>query len=173
MPVLYVSHAADEVARLADHLVLLDAGRVRASGPLADLRARLDLASGAGGEADAIIECRVAAHDAIFHLTYLEFAGGRLSVPRHDLPIGHAVRLRVLARDVSITLERQTATSILNIFPAVVDDLVDESAAQMLVRLSVAGTPVLARITRKSANALALARGRQAYVQVKAVALLA
>ncbi len=173
MPVLYVSHAADEVARLADHLVLLDAGRVRASGPLAALRARLDLASGAGNEADAIVECRVAAHDEAFHLTYLEFAGGRVSVPHHALPIGHAVRLRVLARDVSVTLAPQTGTSILNIFPAVVEELAEESAAQLLVRLSVAGTPVLARITRKSASVLALAPGKPAYVQVKAVALLA
>jgi molybdate transport system ATP-binding protein len=172
MPVLYVSHAADEVARLADHLVLLDAGRVRASGPLAALRARLDLASGAGNEADAIVECRVAAHDEAFHLTYLEFAGGRVSVPHHALPIGHAVRLRVLARDVSITLAPQTGTSILNIFPAVVEELAEESAAQLLVRLSVAGTPVLARITRKSASVLALAPGKPVYAQVKSVALL-
>ena len=173
MPVLYVSHAADEVTRLADHLVLLDSGHVRAAGALAELRARLDLASGAGSAADAIIECRVAAHDEVFHLTYLDFAGGRVSVPHHGLSVGHRVRLRVLARDVSITLEPQTGTSILNIFPAVVEQLAEESAAQLLVRLSIAGTPVLARITRKSASLLALAPGKPVYVQVKAVALLA
>ncbi len=139
MPVLYVSHAADEVARLADHFVLLEAGRVRAVGPLGEVRARLDLAADWGSEADTIIACRVAAHDEDFHLTYLDFAGGRISVARHDLPVGHAVRLR---------------------------------AAQLLVRLSVGGTPVLARITRKSASLLDLVPGKRVYAQVKSVALL-
>ncbi|MCU0767524.1 MAG: molybdenum ABC transporter ATP-binding protein [Gammaproteobacteria bacterium] len=173
MPVLYVSHSAEEVARLADHLVLLDAGRVRASGPIAELRARLDLARGTGSDADAIVDCRVAGHDDAFHLSYLDFPGGRVSVPRHDLPVGRAVRLRVLARDVSVTLAPQTGTSILNIFPAVVEELAEESAAQLLVRLGVGGTPLLARITRKSAALLDLAPGRAVYAQVKAVALLA
>jgi molybdate transport system ATP-binding protein len=173
MPVLYVSHGAEEVARLADHLVLLEAGRVRAAGPLAALRSRLDLAADWGSDADAIIEGRVAAHDGAFHLTYLDFAGGRISVPQHQLPIGHPVRLRVLARDVSITLAPQTGTSILNIFPAAIEELAEESAAQLLVRLSVGGTPLLARITRKSASLLSLAPGKPVCVQVKAVALMA
>lgn len=172
MPVLYVSHAPDEVARLADHLVLLEAGRVRASGALRDLRARLDLARDLGAEADAVVEARVAGHDEAFHLTYLDFPGGRISVVRNGAPAGHTARLRVLARDVSITLERQTATSILNIFPAVVESLAEESPAQILVRLDLGGTPLLARITRKSADTLQLAPGKLVYAQVKAVTLV-
>jgi len=172
MPVLYVSHASDEVARLADHLILLNAGQVRASGPIAELLTRLDLAREQGAEAEAIIEARVAGHDEHFHLSYLEFTGGRFSVARHALAIGHNTRLRVLARDVSITLQPQTGTSILNIFPAVIDDLAQTGPAQMLVRLDIAGVPLLARITRKSANVLALTPGKQVYAQIKAVALL-
>jgi molybdate transport system ATP-binding protein len=172
MPVLYVSHAPDEVARLADHLVLLDAGRVRMSGRLAELRARLDIARDLGAEADVIIEAQVAAHDDTYHLSYLDFTAGRFSVIRNDLPIGQRARLRVLARDVSITLQAQAGTSILNIFPAVVEALGEDGAAQLLVRLDLAGTPLLARITRKSAAALDLVRGKRVYVQVKAVALL-
>ena len=172
MPVLYVSHAPDEVARLADHLVLLDSGQVRAAGPIGELLTRLDLPREQGAEAEAIIEARIAAHDERYHLSYLDFAGGRFSVARNALPIGHSARLRVLARDVSITLQPQTGTSILNIFPASIDDLIEEGPAQMLVRLDIAGVPVLARITRKSASVLALAPGKQVYAQVKAVALL-
>ncbi|MGA8259571.1 MAG: molybdenum ABC transporter ATP-binding protein [Arenicellales bacterium] len=171
MPVLYVSHAPDEVARLADHLVLLDAGRVHAAGPLHVLRARLDLARDLGGEADSVVEARVAAHDETFHLSYLEFPGGRISVTGNDLPIGRKVRLRALARDVSITLTAQTGTSILNIFPAVVKELAEDGPAQVLARLDVGGTPLLARITRKSATALDLAPGKPVYAQVKAVTL--
>jgi molybdate transport system ATP-binding protein len=172
MPVLYVSHAPDEVARLADHLVLLDNGAVRACGPLRELRTRLDLARDLGAEADAVVEARVAAHDEDFHLSYLDFSGGRFSITRYDLPVGRAVRLRILARDVSITLEPQRGTSILNIFPAVIEELAEEGAALMLVRLDLAGTPILAMITRKSAEALALGPGKQVYAQVKSVALL-
>lgn len=172
MPVVYVSHAPDEVARLADYLVLLDAGRVRAAGPIGELLTRLDLAREQGAEAESIIEAKVAGHDEVYHLSYLDFAGGRFSVARHALPIGHHARLRVLARDVSITLQPQTDTSILNIFPAIVDDLVEDGPAQMLVRLDMGGTPLLARITRKSASVLDLAPGKQVYAQVKTVALL-
>ena len=172
MPVLYVSHAPDEVARLADHLVLLDAGRVRAAGSLDALRTRLDLARDLGAEADSVVQARLAAHDETYHLSYLDFPGGRFSVVQGDLPIGRMVRLRVLARDVSITLEAQSGTSILNIFPAVVRELADDGQAQTLVRLDLAGTPLLSRITRKSAAALDLAPGRPVHVQIKAVTLV-
>lgn len=171
MPVLYVSHAPDEVARLADQLVLLDAGRVRASGPLGELLTRLDLAREPWAEAETVIEAQVAGHDETYHLSHLDFAGGRFHVVRNSLPVGHKARLRVLARDVSITLQAQSGTSILNIFPAVVEDLAEAGQSQMLVRLRLAGAPLLARITRKSASALGLVPGKPVYAQVKTVAL--
>lgn len=172
IPVLYVSHALDEVARLADHLILLEAGRVIAAGPLGELATRLDLALAHGDEAEAIVEGRVAAHDAEFHLTCVEFPGGRLTVPRHPAAVGQRVRIRILARDVSLTLQRQEGTSILNIFPVRVTDLAEDSLAQVVVRLDAAGTPLLARITRKSATALTVEPGRQLFAQVKSVAIL-
>ena len=134
IPVLYVSHSAEEVARLADHLVLLEGGRVVASGAIADMLTRLDLPAFRGEEAEAIIEARVDSHDEEYHLTHLEFDGGRFHVTRTDLEVGRIVRLRVLARDVSLTLERQTDTSILNIFAVTVEELVDDGPSQVLVR---------------------------------------
>lgn len=171
MPILYVSHSPDEVARLADHLVLLQDGQVRASGPLAELRTRLDIARDAGNEADAIIEARVAEHDEEYRLSYLNVRDARFTVSRIDRPVDSHVRLRVLARDVSITLHPQSETSILNIFPAVVQELTADGGAQALVRLDLSGTSLLARITRKSAALLALHPGKHVYVQIKAVAL--
>ncbi|RDH92269.1 MAG: molybdenum ABC transporter ATP-binding protein [endosymbiont of Seepiophila jonesi] len=172
IPVLYVSHAPDEVARLADQLVLLEQGRVRASGPIGEMLTRVDLPLAHGDEAEAIVEARVAEHDETFHLTYLEFPGGRFTVARKDLPLGQPVRLRLLARDVSLSLERHEGTSILNIFPAKVETLVDENPAQLMVRLDAGGVPIPSRITRKSATILALEPGKSVYVQVKTVALL-
>jgi molybdate transport system ATP-binding protein len=172
IPVIYVSHQPDEVVRLADHLVLLERGRVKATGPLAALMTHPDLPLAHGEAASAVIEAVVVAHDERFHLTYLEFAGGRVSLPREDLPVGARRRLRVHARDVSLTLVPQQDTSILNIFAARVLHLAEEQPGQVMVRLDAAGTVLLARITTKSASQLALAEGTIVYAQIKGMALL-
>jgi molybdate transport system ATP-binding protein len=173
IPAFYVSHAADEVARLADHLVLLQEGNILGSGPIAEMLTRFDLPLSHGDAAEAIIEATVEAHDQTYHLTRLAFPGGTFQVTRKDLQVGQSVRLRVLARDVSLTLERQTKTSILNILPVTVAETVDEGPAQIMVKLSADGTILLSRVTRRSAESLQLHPGRQVYAQIKTVALLA
>ena len=172
IPVIYVSHAADEVARLADQLALVEDGRVATIGPTAEMLTRLDLSPAHSGDAEAIIEADVTGHDEAFGLTLLSFAGGPLSVPRSNLPIGRQVRLRIAARDVSLTLERQSGTSILNIIPVTVDDLVEEGASQVTVRLRAGGVALLARVTRKSAADLDLKPGQRVFAQVKGVVVL-
>ncbi len=172
IPVIYVSHSPEEVARLADHLVLLRSGTVSAAGPIAEMLTRPDLPLAHGEDAAAIIETVVAGHDAAYHLTYLDFSGGRFIVTGKILPPGRAVRVRIAARDVSITLTQQTGTSIQNIFPATVEALLPEGQAQMTVRLRMGQVPLLSRITRKSAASLQLQPGQTVYAQVKAVALL-
>ncbi len=172
VPVIYVSHAPDEVARLADHLVLMEAGRVLDHGPVAGMLTRLDLPLARGPDAEALVEAVVAGHDDRYGLTYLDSAAGRFTVTGCDVPAGRAVRLRIAARDVSLTLERQTGTSILNIVPATVEALAPVGPAQVTVRLDAGGVPLLARITRKSADALGLAPGRRVYAQAKSVVLL-
>lgn len=172
IPVLYVSHSPDEVSRLADHLVLLEEGCVQADGPIGDMLTRLDLPLAHGNDAGALIQARVSKHDDRFNLTYLEFPGGRFTVARKALAIGHPVRLRVAARDVSLTLEHQVGTSILNIFPARVEAITPEGRAQMMIRLASGGVPLLSRITGKSTALLKLEPGKQVYAQVKSVALL-
>ncbi|WP_456416563.1 molybdenum ABC transporter ATP-binding protein [Thiolapillus sp.] len=173
IPVIYVSHSPDEVARLADHLVLMERGRISAAGAITEMLTRLDLPLAQGGDAEALIEATVAAHDEAYQLTYLDFPGGRFTVAHKDLAIGTKVRLRIIARDVSITLEHQHNTSILNIFPATVDEIVPAGSAQVSVRLLAGNVPILSRITRKSAALLDLAPGKAVYVQAKSVALLA
>ena len=173
IPSIYVSHMPDEVARLADYLVLLDNGMVIASGPLQETLARLDLPSTFTDDAGVFIEATFGGHDAADDLTRLNFSGGTIYVPRRAQTIGGKVRCRIEARDVSLTLEKQTGTSILNIIPAVVVDMAPtEHAAQVLVRLDAAGTPLLARITQRSWNALGLAPGSRVWAQVKTVVLI-
>lgn len=172
IPLIYVSHSPDEVARLADQLVLIESGRILASGPIDGMLTRLDLPLAQGADAEALIQATVAGHEKSYDLTFLEFPGGRFTVAHKDLPIGHSVRLRIVARDVSITLERQSNTSILNIFPAIVEEIVSTSHSQVTVRLNAAGTTMLSKITRKSAFLLDLQPGKAVYAQAKSVALL-
>jgi molybdate transport system ATP-binding protein len=173
LPVVYVSHAADEVARLADHLVVLEEGRVLASGPLAATLARLDLAANFQDDAGVMLETTLQAHDAD-GLSHLAFAGGVLLVGQRDVAIGTRVRCRIHARDVSLALERPRGSSITNILPARVDAVGPSGApGQVLVRLLVGDTALLARITERSRRELAIAPGSTVWAQVKAVALLA
>ncbi len=173
MPILYVSHALDEIARLADHLVLLEAGRVLASGAPAELFARTDLPLAHDPDAESIVHTRVAGYQSRYGLLELEFAGGTFLVPGERHPEGSALRLRVLARDVSLTLSRARDTSILNIFPAQVEALEPEGRGHVTVVMRTGGQPLLARITRRSAEALALAPGVEVHAQIKSVAVLA
>jgi len=172
IPLLYVSHSREEVARLADHLILLDKGRIQATGSVTELFSRLDLSLAHGPETETVINATVVGYDQEFELSFLDFSSGCFSVAGKQLVIGSRTRLQILARDVSITLEHQSKTSILNIFPATIDAMINEGSAQITIRLMIGSTAILTRITRKSASDLGLKVGLSVYAQVKSVALL-
>ena len=173
IPVIYVSHAADEVARLADHLVVLEGGRNVAQGPLAETLARVDLPIRLGEDAGAVFAATVAERDAEWHLARVEFDGGELWVKDSGVPVGRRVRVRILARDVSIAGSRHDDVSILNLLPATVIALAGEDhPSAVLVQLRAGATTLLARLTRRSAQRLDLVPGREVWVQIKAVALI-
>ncbi len=174
LPILYVSHAPDEVARLADHLVLLEQGRVLASGPTSAVLARLDLPIALAEDAGVVLEGRVLGHDPDYGLLSLGLPGEQRVLLAHaPLPPGQALRIKVLARDVSLSLERQHS-SILNVLPATVAEIAPtRSPAQVLLRLDLGGTALLARITRYSLERLSLQPGSQVWAQLKSVAVLA
>ena len=173
IPVLYVSHSPDEVARLADHIVVMDAGRAVAEGPLGETLARLDLPIALGEDAGVVLDAHVAARDTQWGLVEAVFDGGSIWTRDDGHPTGSHVRIRVLARDVSLSLERQHDTSIVNLLPGTVVELAgDVHPALALVRVDVGGTPIVARLTRRSAATLDLAPGKPIWVQVKAVAVV-
>jgi molybdate transport system ATP-binding protein len=172
IPLLYVSHAPDEVARLADTLVLLEGGRSLGTGPVTAMMTRLDLPMAHGGEAGVVLETLVGAHDPDYGLTRLDFPGGSLWVPNHAEPAGTPARVRVLARDVSLALVRPEQTSILNILAATVAETANEGVGRTQVRLSLGGTPLLSQVSDKSAALLGLAPGKQVFAQIKAVSIL-
>jgi molybdate transport system ATP-binding protein len=176
IPVLYVSHAPDEVARLADYIVVMQAGRAVAAGPLTETLARLDLPIHLGEDAGVVLDAVVSERDAQWHLARATFADNPEAgvwVRDGGHALGHHVRVRILARDVSLAITRHSGTSIQNILPGVVETLADDThPALALVRVNVGGIKVVARLTRRSAHDLELTPGRIVYAQIKAVALI-
>jgi molybdate transport system ATP-binding protein len=204
MPIVYVTHAMDEVARLADHLVLMDNGRVLAAGPLADLLARADLPLARADDAGVVLRTRVLAHDTAYGLSRLGldpdtgdagtdggeggWAGtgtsavpGTLWVGAVPNAPGSEVRVRVLARDVSVVRQASTDTSILNVLPVTLLGLHTDPATALL-SLALGhpapdgalpdGPRLLARITRRSLETLGLRPGDAIHAQIKGVSLM-
>ncbi len=173
IPVLYVSHSPDEVVRLADHIVAMADGRAVAQGALTETLARLDLPIRLGEDAGVVLDGRIAERDENWHLARVEFDGGSVWVRDSGHALGHRVRVRILARDVSIALEPQHESSILNCLATEVAEIADEAhPALALVKLNVGNSAVVARLTHRSACGLELKPGKPVYVQIKAVALV-
>ncbi len=172
-PMLYVTHSADELARLADHVVLLDQGRVVGAGPTAEMLSSLSQPVLRGEEVGAVLAARIAERDARWHLCRAEFEGGSLWLRDSGLPVGQAVRLRVLARDVSLLTELPRGSSIQNHLPCTIEAVAaDAHPSQVLVRARVGASVLLARVTCRALHELALKAGDAAWLQLKSVALL-
>lgn len=172
-PMLYVSHSADEVARLADHLVVLERGQAIASGPAGEVMSALDSPLLLGEDAGALLEGHIVERDSQWQLARVAFAGGSLWLRDVGLPLQKTVRLRVLARDVSIATQEPLQTSIQNHLPCVIESLsADSHPSQALLRLSCGASILLARVTWRAVDTLALHAGKTAWAQVKSVALV-
>lgn len=173
VPVLYVSHNLEEVNRLADQLLLIESGTLVAQGRLLDLCTRLNLSLSHEENAASIIEATIEQHDSDYFLTRLAIDNKLpLFLTHTDSKVGEKVRVRIPARDISITLQRPEQTSILNILPACIDEIEICSGARVLLRLRVANQYLLVRLTRKSVDQLQLKPGLNVYAQIKTVALL-
>jgi molybdate transport system ATP-binding protein len=180
IPVLYVSHSPDEVARLADHIVVMAAGRAVAQGPLVETLARVDLPTLSlrlGEDTGVVLDGHIAERDEKWHLARVAFTGETTGNSVWARDSGHAlgsrVRVRILARDVSVTLSQPHDSSMLNTLPAKIVEIADEAhPALALVKLKVGDSILIARLTRRSAAGLGLAPGMQLFAQVKAVALI-
>ena len=178
LPIVYVTHSADEVARLADYLVAIENGKVVASGSLAETFNTLNFPISLGEDAGAIVEAVVAERDVTWHLAKVTFPGGSLWFRDNEHPVGDVIRVRILARDISLSLMHADNTSIINALPASVAEIVsDEHPALALVKLRIgdrfSGESVLiARVTRRSVYNLKLTEGSNVWAQIKSVAII-
>ncbi|HUC69855.1 MAG TPA: molybdenum ABC transporter ATP-binding protein [Stellaceae bacterium] len=172
VPIVYVSHAAAEVARLATTIVLIADGRVQAVGPVAEIMGRAGQYPLAGGfEAGAVLAVTVAAHDPRWGLTELAGGFGRLTVPRLDLPLGSPLRVRIRARDVILAVERPSGISALNVLAGTVEALAPIGEEAVEVQLRLGAERLLARITQRSRHTLGLVPGRPVFALIKTVAI--
>ena len=173
IPILYVSHALEEVARLADHVLLLEQGRLAARGNPTEVFSRLDLPMPLGEDRGVILEGEIIEQRERWHLACFAFSGGRLWVRDDGEQPGQPVRVRVMAGDVSLALSRHEDTSILNRLPVTISQIAaspDPSVA--LVRLEAGADHLLARITHRSRELLALEPGKRVWAQIKSAAIV-
>ncbi|MEP5763984.1 MAG: molybdenum ABC transporter ATP-binding protein [Halieaceae bacterium] len=171
-PMIYVSHEMDELAQLADWLLVLDQGEVVAEGSVLELSSSLQLALAHEEQAAAIVNAEVVAQDSEYGLTELSLEGQALFVTATPAAPGESMRLQVPARDVSLCLQAPQQTSILNIFQVRIDSIDAGDDSRALVRLQLGEQFLLSRLTRKSIASLGLQAGDKVYAQVKSVALL-
>ena len=167
VPIIYVSHNIDEICRLSDHLLVLDDGRIVAEGELQQVLAMTNLPQLAGQNAGAVVIAAQAEYNDTDDLTAFDFSGGRLWAPGRYA--SSKVRLRVRASDVSLSLTRAETSTILNILPAEIRSIEAESAATLLVSLQLGEAGLVARITRRSSQALNLRVGDRVFAQIKSV----
>lgn len=171
LPIVYVTHSIDEVARLADTLVLIEAGRIAAAGPIAEIASRADLPITAGTDAASVLPARVMRHEREYGLSVLDVAGEAWFVPLFEAEPGAWLRLRVPAREVALATGRPYGVSISNCLPGTVRLLVDADDFEMLVEISLGSQTLLARVSRDAVRRLGLARGTPVFALVKAVSV--
>lgn len=172
-PVVMVSHSIEEVVRLGDQVALMSAGRVVETGPVGDIMSRIDLGPLTGRhEAGAVIDAVVEGHDAAFGLSRLRFGRDNLfHVPAVDLDVGDPIRVRIRSRDVALSLSPPLDSSFLNVLAGRVRAISPETTgSQVDVQLDV-GVLMVARITKKSCDAMNLKPGKEVFALVKSVAI--
>jgi molybdate transport system ATP-binding protein len=172
IPMLYVSHAVEEIVRLADTVVLMAAGKAVAVGSVEEVMGRPDLRPAGVFEGGAVLDMKIVARDAAYDMTTLAFDGGSLKITSLAAEVGKAVRVRIRARDVAIALAPPTGLSTQNVMRGRITSLDVESAAIVNVALAVGTHTVRSRITRRAAEDLRLAAGMDVYALIKAVALV-
>ncbi|MBK1667186.1 molybdenum ABC transporter ATP-binding protein [Rhodovibrio sodomensis] len=172
LPVVYVTHAMEEIVRLADTMVLIDAGKVAATGPVEEVTGRLELRPLTGRyDAGATLPVTVAQHEPADQLSRLAFDGGELLVRQLDLSAGTRLRVRVRARDVAIALSPPRDSSILNVLSGTVAEVGTDTGALVDLRVQVGGHALWARITKRSLRRLGLGEGTPVYALIKTVAI--
>jgi molybdate transport system ATP-binding protein len=164
LPMVYVTHSLVEATRLAATLVLMSQGKVRCAGPIEEVLQH---------EGETLLNAQVLSKDPAWHLMTLGFQGGELVLPDSGLPLGSSTRVRILARDVSLSRGAPQDSSIQNYWPCVVSGWsAGAHPAQVQVRLQLGEQTLQAHITARALDQLQLKPGESVWALVKAVSLV-
>tara|TARA_R110002073_G_scaffold116174_11_gene254479 strand:- start:1969 stop:3039 length:1071 start_codon:yes stop_codon:yes gene_type:complete len=173
VPMLYISHDMNEVTRLADHLVILEGGRVCHQGPLAQVLARHETLAAYCDSPFSLLIGRVITPRNSHHLTEVAVGDHVIRLPQQAVASGQEIRLHLAAKDISLTLHEAVETSVLNILPCVIDQL-DPSTpdGQCLVHLHLGDHQIQAQLSAYSCAYLGLHPGQRVFAQIKAISLV-
>ena len=173
VPIIYVTHSLEEVARLADQVVLMEQGKVVSQGDVADVFSRLDVALWLNDDMAVVLKGVVVERDAQWHLMRVQYSGGHLWLRDSGAALSQTVRIRIHAKDVSLTLAEHQDTSIANRLNTQVVDIVgDQDEAMSLIRLASGSDYLMARVTKRSVEQLGLKVGMSVWAQVKSAAMV-
>lgn len=173
IPIIYVSHSPEEISRLADHVLVMDQGRIITSGPLQETLSRIDFPLQLGEDTGVVLDAEIIDYDPGWGLVQVRFSGGSLWLRDTGLEKGNCVRVRVLARDISLSLSCHEDSSILNRIQGTITDIAQNNdKALALVEVQCGDSKLLARVTRRSIHQLQLQPGTAVWVQVKSAALI-
>ncbi len=181
IPMLYISHNIQEICRLADQVILMNNGHVHSTGPLIEKLTSIESSMACDDNAFSILLTTIEQHDDQYQLTKLQLASNRalsktqpqyLYVSRLHNKIGKSLKVHIAARDISISLDETSRSSILNRITGTIEAIEDTDNSSTILRLAVAEQKIVARITRKSLDKLALKIGQSVYIQIKSVALV-
>jgi molybdate transport system ATP-binding protein len=173
IPIIYVTHAIEEAARLADTLAVMNSGAIVAAGDAPDILSRLDLARYLGHfEAGAVLEGRVTGEDKVYGMSIVDIDGVALQVPSLGVPVSEKVKLRIRARDVSVATVKPENISIRNVMKVRIEEVAEETDSVFAeLRLQAARQMLRARITRRSLEELELQPGKEVYALIKSIAV--
>ena len=172
IPIILVSHSQREVGHLADNMVVISHGQIIAQGATKDVMVSPELDLFCQEDAMAILKGEVLLHEPQHALSLLSTSAGDVWVKQLPFSEGQSVRLQVLARDVSVTLQKPQGSSILNVFPGTISQMIAIEGAQVMLKIQCGNDVVLSRITGKSQELLDLKQGMEVFAQVKGIAVL-
>jgi molybdate transport system ATP-binding protein len=172
IPIIYVSHSLDEVIKIADRVLLIENGSVVKLGPVEKLLCQLDLSLLQGDQSSALLYGIIDHHEADLGITCIQCDGQKIYLPLQQEQGSTKIRIKISAKDVSLTKVRSEDTSILNILNAQIYEIKMLDQFQVMIKLKLDHQFILSKITKKSLINLNLKVGDNIFVQIKSVVLI-
>lgn len=173
IPMLYVTHSAEEVMRLADHLIVMEDGKIKTSGTLSEVLSNIDMPVQIGEDTGVLLRGTVVSKDSQWSLMTVQCGNISLTIADNGLPVGTSVPLRILAKEVVFSKEKPQGLSVRNCIEGTVEGISDHTdPSKALVRVNCAGQIIVGKLTRLALNELQITNGSRIWLLIKSVAVV-